>query len=188
MTGFVFNARMAGTEAPPVMEARRWIEGKEFPADKPLLNLSQAAPIAPPPEPLREAMAEMIRTDPSVHLYGPVLGLPELRAAIARDWSALYGGRIAETQVAVTAGCNEAFAAAMAALVASPRTRAAAGQASAQRPQTSQRSRSMRIPSGVNSSADTRPRVTRVNAATTTEPVRPATGSWTAAWTTRSRK
>ena len=98
------------------MEARRWIEGKRFPADKPLLNLSQAAPVAPPPEPLREAMAEMIRTDPSVHLYGPVLGLPELRAAIARDWSALYGGKIAETQVAITAGCNEAFAAAMAAL------------------------------------------------------------------------
>ncbi len=98
------------------MEARRWIEGKRFPAEKPLLNLSQAAPVAPPPAPLREAMAEIILSDPAAHLYGPVLGLPELRARIAADWSAGYGGKVAEAQVGVTAGCNEAFAAAMATL------------------------------------------------------------------------
>ena len=70
---------MAATMAPPVMEARRWIEGATFPEDRPLLNLSQAAPVDPPPEPLRQAMAEAVLHRPEAHLYGPVLGLPALR-------------------------------------------------------------------------------------------------------------
>jgi aspartate/methionine/tyrosine aminotransferase len=104
---------MSATEAPPVMEARRWIEGVTFPPDRPLLNLSQAAPVAPPPEAMRAAMADLVRTEPSVHLYGPVLGLPELRAEVAAQWSAAYGGAISPQQVAITSGCNEAFAAAI---------------------------------------------------------------------------
>ncbi len=98
------------------MEARRWIEGKRFPEDKPLINLSQAAPIAPPPEAMRDAMAEMIRFQPQTHLYGPVLGVPELREAIAEHWPTIYGGRVDPGQVAVTSGCNEAFAASVATL------------------------------------------------------------------------
>lgn len=111
-----FNPNIRSTDAPPVMEARRWIEGKRFPDDKPLINLSQAAPVAPPPEPMRDAMAEMIRLVPETHLYGPVLGVPKLREAIAEHWPKIYGGRIEPSQVAVTAGCNEAFAAAVATL------------------------------------------------------------------------
>jgi aspartate/methionine/tyrosine aminotransferase len=107
---------MSATEAPPVMEARRWLEGVTFPPERPLLNLSQAAPVAPPPDAMREAMAEMVRTDPSVHLYGPVLGLPELRAEVAAQWSAAYEGDVSPEQVAITSGCNEAFAAAVAAV------------------------------------------------------------------------
>ncbi|MEL7025913.1 MAG: aminotransferase [Pseudomonadota bacterium] len=112
------NPNIHATEAPPVMEARRWIEGKRFPEDKPLINLSQAAPAAPPPEPMRDAMAEMIKTRADVHLYGHVLGLPDLREAVAADWSAIYGGKISPAQVAITAGCNEAFAAAISTLAA----------------------------------------------------------------------
>jgi len=110
------NPNMARTFAPPVMEARRWAEGVEFPPDRPLLNLSQAAPVDPPPEPLRQAMAEIITTLPEAHLYGPVLGLPPLREEIASQWSASYGGTIRAAQVAVTAGCNEAFCAAVSTL------------------------------------------------------------------------
>jgi hypothetical protein len=40
------NHNLAVTFPPPVMEARRWIEGRSFPADRPLINLSQAAPVA----------------------------------------------------------------------------------------------------------------------------------------------
>jgi aspartate/methionine/tyrosine aminotransferase len=113
---FVLNPAMAATEAPPVMEARRWIEGKTFPADRPLLNVSQAAPVDPPPEALRRAIAEAALHDPAAHLYGPVLGLPALRSEIAAQWSAAYGGEIGAAQVAITQGCNQAFCAVLATL------------------------------------------------------------------------
>ena len=38
--------RTATTFAPPVMEARRWLAEADLPADKPLINVSQAAPVA----------------------------------------------------------------------------------------------------------------------------------------------
>lgn len=111
-----FSPLLRATTPPPVMEARRWLEGVSFPANRPLMNLSQAAPIDPPPAPLREAMAEMILTEPDTHLYGPVLGLPALRAEIADQWSTAYGGAITPADVAITAGCNMAFCATLATL------------------------------------------------------------------------
>ena len=109
------SPRVLATTPSPVMEARRWVAAATFPPDRPLLNLSQAAPMDPPPEPLRAAMAEML-SDPACHIYGPVLGLPDLRAEIADRWSKAYGGRITPADVAVTPGCNMAFCAAMATL------------------------------------------------------------------------
>ncbi len=97
------------TAPPPVMEARRWLQGVDFPPERPLINLSQAAPVEPPPDPLREAMAEMVRAEADTHLYGPVLGMPALRSEIAWRWSAAYGGDIRPDEVAITAGCNQAF-------------------------------------------------------------------------------
>jgi aspartate/methionine/tyrosine aminotransferase len=52
----------------------------------------------------------------AAHLYGPVLGLPDLRAEIASQWSVSYGGAIAPAQVAITQGCNQAFTAVMSTL------------------------------------------------------------------------
>jgi aspartate/methionine/tyrosine aminotransferase len=112
-----FNPYLAATQAPPVMEARRWIAEASFPPERPLLNLSQAAPVAPPPAPLRAAMAEALE-DPATHLYGPVLGLPELRAALAARMTRLYGGGVRADQIAITSGCNQAFCAAISALCA----------------------------------------------------------------------
>ena len=89
------------TAPPPVMEARRWLAGVDFPPDRPLLNLS-----------------EMVRTDSDTHLYGPVLGLPALRSEIAWRWSAAYGGDIRPDEVAITAGCNQAFCTAIATIAA----------------------------------------------------------------------
>jgi aspartate/methionine/tyrosine aminotransferase len=110
------NPAMAGTEPPPVMEARRWLQGVVFPPERPLINVSQAAPVDSPPLGLRQALAEAALHDPQAHLYGPVLGLPALRAEIAAQWSAAYGGTIREAQVAITQGCNQAFCAVMATL------------------------------------------------------------------------
>src|SRR6056297_1615606 len=104
------------TFAPPVQEARRWLEGVRHPEGRPLINVSQAAPVAPPPEPLRAALAETVMSDTTAHLYGPTLGLPELRSEIASQWSASYGGQLDPAEVAITSGCNQAFCAAIAAL------------------------------------------------------------------------
>ena len=111
-------SRTASTFAPPVMEARRWLDGVTHPADRPLLNVSQAAPVDPPPAPMRQAMAEIVMNDAEAHLYGPVLGLPALRAEVAKQWTAGYGGTVTPDQVAITSGCNQAFAAVIATLCA----------------------------------------------------------------------
>ena len=110
------NPAMAATEAPPVMEARRWLDGVTFPPDRPLINVSQAAPVDPPPLALRQAIAEAALTNDAAHLYGPVLGLPALRGEIASQWSAAYGGPIAPDHVAITQGCNQAFTAVLSTL------------------------------------------------------------------------
>ena len=101
------------------MEARRWLDGVEFPDAQPLLNVSQAAPVEPPPQALRDAMADAILNDAQTHLYGPVLGRPELREEIASRWSTAYGGKISGPQVAVTSGCNQAFVTTLATLAQS---------------------------------------------------------------------
>ncbi|GAB1363173.1 aminotransferase [Rhodobacter sp.] len=110
------NPAFAATEPPPVMEARRWIAGKTFPANRPLINVSQAAPVESPPLGLRQAIAEAALNDPQAHLYGPVLGMQALRDEIAAQWSASYGGAVRPAQVAITQGCNQAFTAVMATL------------------------------------------------------------------------
>ncbi len=110
------NPAVAGTFAPPVMEARRWLEGVTFASDRPLINVSQAAPVDPPPIALRQAIAEAALHDPQAHLYGPVLGMGALREELAAQWSAAYGGAIAPAQVAITQGCNQAFCAVLATL------------------------------------------------------------------------
>ena len=110
--------RTATTFAPPVMEARRWLDGVTFPPDRPLINVSQAAPVDAPPLPLLQAMADIVLTDPTAHLYGPVLGLPALRAEVAQQWTQTYGGTVTPDQVAITSGCNQAYAAALMTLCA----------------------------------------------------------------------
>ena len=104
------------TFAPPIPEARRWVTGIDFPPGRPLIDLSQAAPADPPPAPLRGALAEAL-ADPAAHLYGAVLGNTDLRAALAENWAAHYGAPVRADQVAITSGCNQAFAAAISATV-----------------------------------------------------------------------
>ncbi|MEN8896400.1 MAG: aminotransferase [Yoonia sp.] len=110
--------RTATTFPPPVMEARRWLDGVTHPTDRPLLNVSQAAPVDPPPLAMREAIADMIVHDADSHLYGAVLGIDPLRTEVASQWSGAYGGEIRSDNVAITSGCNQAFAAAITTLCA----------------------------------------------------------------------
>lgn len=108
--------RTQATFPAPIVESRKWLDGVDFPNDRPLINVSQAAPVEAPPLALREAMAEFVITQTDAHLYGPVLGNHDLRAALAAQISTHYGGAVTEQQVAITSGCNQAFAATMMAL------------------------------------------------------------------------
>ncbi|WP_417721343.1 aminotransferase [Salipiger sp.] len=108
-------SRTEATFPPPIPAAQRWLRGVTFTPERPLINVSQAAPVEAPPAPLRRAMAEMME-DTAAHLYGPVLGLPELRAELAGHWNGIYDGSLTADNVAITAGCNQAFAATLSAL------------------------------------------------------------------------
>ncbi len=112
------NPNLARALAPPIMEALRWVDETSFPAGRPLLNLSQAAPVDPPPQALCRAIAEAAVNDASAHLYGPVLGDTALREEIASRWSVAYGAAIDASEVCITAGCNQAFCTAVATLCA----------------------------------------------------------------------
>lgn len=108
--------RTTATFPPPVMEARRWLDGVTFSKEHPLINVSQAAPVDPPPQPMRQAMADAALTRDDAHLYGPVLGMPALRAALSAQINAHYGATTGADHVCITSGCNQAFAAAIASL------------------------------------------------------------------------
>lgn len=110
------HSRTAATFAPPVMEARRWLNGVYFPADRPLINVSQAAPVDPPPLVLRKAIAEFAVTEDRAHLYGPVLGNDDLRAALASQIGNHYAAQVRPAQIAITSGCNQAFSAVISAI------------------------------------------------------------------------
>ena len=112
------TTRTQSTFAPPVMAAGRWLDGVTFPPDRPLINVCQAAPVEAPPEPLRQAIADAALNNDMAHFYGPDLGLPALRAELAGKWRRAYGGEVSAAQVAITSGCNQAFAAAIMALTA----------------------------------------------------------------------
>jgi aspartate/methionine/tyrosine aminotransferase len=117
-TPLPLSTPMQNTMTPPIMEAAGWLKGVSFPNDRPLINLSQAAPTQPPHIALRREMARIALEDDTAHQYGPVLGLSALRGEIAHQWSTAYHGKIALEDVAITSGCNQAFTAVMATLCA----------------------------------------------------------------------
>jgi aspartate/methionine/tyrosine aminotransferase len=102
------NPLLAAVAAPPIAEAHGWIAGRAFPDDKPLIDLCQAVPGYPPPEELTAYLAGRI-AEPAMARYTDILGLPELRGALAEDAGAFYDTAIEPAQVAITAGCNQAY-------------------------------------------------------------------------------
>lgn len=110
------STRTSATFNPPILAAKTWASNTPLPDGLSLLDFSQAAPSTPPPAPMLDAMAETVRTNAAAHLYGHVLGNADLRAALAAKMSAAYGAAITTAQVGITSGCNQAFAAAIAAL------------------------------------------------------------------------
>lgn len=105
------NRFVRQTEFPPVPEAASWIKDKTFSADQPLIDVSQAVPGYATAPALLEHLAQTL-TQTNVAGYGPVPGMFALREAYADS----LGTGVDASQVAITAGCNQAFYVAVAAL------------------------------------------------------------------------
>jgi aspartate/methionine/tyrosine aminotransferase len=112
---FSTNAVLRTVSAPPIADAHRWIAGRTFPKDRPLLDVSQAVPSYAPAQDMQQFLAEEIQK-PGTALYTQIAGLPVLREALAEALSIDYAGRIQAENIAITAGGNEAFSVAMMAL------------------------------------------------------------------------
>jgi aspartate/methionine/tyrosine aminotransferase len=109
------NPLLSAVAVPPIAEAASWIKGRTFPPDRPLIDLCQAVPGYPPAESLTSHLAARIG-EPAMARYTDILGLPALRQALADEAGAFYGAAIAPEQVAITAGCNQAYCLALMAL------------------------------------------------------------------------
>ena len=109
------NVLLGAVAPPPIAEVASWVAGRDFDPAAPLIDLAQAEPSYAPDPALTEHLAGIIG-HPETARYAPICGIPGLRAALARQTAAIYGGEIDAGQVGITAGCNQAFCLAMMAL------------------------------------------------------------------------
>ena len=105
---YAVNPRVRQVAIPPIGETQAWLAGRHFPADKPLLDVAQAVPGYPPAAELNAHLAACL-DDPEMALYTPVPGIDTLREALAASMAGQYRGTVTAPQVAITAGCNQAF-------------------------------------------------------------------------------
>ena len=80
-----------------------------------IIDVSQAVPNSAPPIELQTAIS-IAAFKAENHRYGAILGKKELREAIATKWNSIYESDITFEEVGITAGCNEAFCAAISAV------------------------------------------------------------------------
>lgn len=104
------------TAAPPIPAARAWAARYDGAAG-PAIDLTQAVPGYPPHPALLARLAEAAGSRAAAG-YGPIDGDPALREALAADMAAAYAAPVGAADIAITAGCNLAFAMAMTVLAA----------------------------------------------------------------------
>ncbi len=97
----------------PITQVERWKSNAA--RDLPLIDVSQAAPTFPPARELRDHIAAVAQS-PVTANYTDQQGILPLREGLARALTADYDAPVAASQVAVTAGCNQAFCLSMMAL------------------------------------------------------------------------
>jgi aspartate/methionine/tyrosine aminotransferase len=108
------NPLVVATGAPPIPAVQGWM--REYDGGKgPLIDLCQAVPGYPPPPALLDRLAREAAT-PANARYGAILGETALRDAYAAHLAALYDAPARAENVAITAGCNQAFFAAVSAV------------------------------------------------------------------------
>ncbi|MDP4823118.1 MAG: aminotransferase, partial [Aestuariivirgaceae bacterium] len=95
-------------------EAMSWIDSAA-PRNRALINLCQAVPSYPPAESLQDELARRVRL-PETSLYTDIAGIEPLREALARHMAHDYAGDVQAADTLITAGCNQAFCAALSAI------------------------------------------------------------------------
>jgi aspartate/methionine/tyrosine aminotransferase len=98
--------RVVDLIASPIAEAHAWLPHRT--GDRPLLDLSQAAPSYPTAPEIADHIARVAH-DPGGGRYAPPPGLPALREAFATELSREYRASIGPQHVLPTSGCNQAF-------------------------------------------------------------------------------
>jgi aspartate/methionine/tyrosine aminotransferase len=106
-------SRLSATEFPPIAEALSWVANRQ--SNRELLNLCQAVPSYPPAPELQAEFARLAHL-PGTGGYTEILGINPLREAFAGHLTKAYGADVNAAEVGITSGCNQAFAAAIAAL------------------------------------------------------------------------
>ncbi|MGY6644267.1 MAG: aminotransferase [Salinarimonas sp.] len=102
------NPHIETLSLPPIPEAQSWTRAYDG-AHGPLINLSQAVPGTPPHADLLERLARAAGSADAAR-YGMIEGDLALRQAYAAETAKQYGADLDAGHVAITAGCNEAFA------------------------------------------------------------------------------
>jgi len=102
------NINVDRVQSPPIAEAVSWLDRPRADPSLPVIDLAQAVPNYPPSPDLMAHVADYVKTAKSA-FYTPILGLADLRSALAKDMSATYGVTIEAKNVAITAGANHAY-------------------------------------------------------------------------------
>lgn len=110
------NLNLIDTATPPIPEATDWLSAYDGRLG-PVLNLSQAVPGDPPPLVFLEKIGLAAGTTEATQ-YGDIFGDDRLRTAYAANCSSLFKAPIDFEEVAITAGCNQAFFVSIMALAA----------------------------------------------------------------------
>jgi aspartate/methionine/tyrosine aminotransferase len=113
-TPLQINSLLLATAAPPIPEAKAWAAAYDGAAG-PLIDLSQAVPGYPPHPGMLRRLGEAAATREAA-AYGDIVGDAELRRVYAAHVADLYGAEVGAEDVAITAGCNQAFYVVMIAL------------------------------------------------------------------------
>lgn len=109
-----FNPVISALSLPPIPAVKAWAQAYDG-AYGPLIDLSQAVPGYPPHDEMLRLLGEAASSRDYAG-YGAIEGVDALREAYAKHVSGLYRAEIKAAQVQITAGCNQAFIAAVMAL------------------------------------------------------------------------
>ena len=104
------SSLISQVESPPIAEAISWVRPGE--RNREFLNLCQAVPSYPPALELQQEFARLAQLS-TIGGYTNIYGIEPLRQAHAKAMGADYQANIPASCVAITTGCNQAFAAAV---------------------------------------------------------------------------